>query len=113
MSSARLAVQQWREERAATYREAARLIEEKRCVSWFSCHAIVQAMSDGVWTLGDEEDFIPENYPLVTAYGEWMRPDFCEGPAHWFGHEVSMDEQRDQRVLMLCLMAAMVETGDA
>lgn len=97
--------------RAEVYRKAAKMLEDRQCVSWFSCHAILQAMHGGSWPLREGVTFDPSDYPEVAAYGELMRPHADVSASRWFdGWDI--EEHQSQRILMLCFMAEMVEAGD-
>jgi hypothetical protein len=102
--------------KAAIYRQAARLLEQKACHSpdrynrngtvrvKFTCCAIAEA--EGIfpkWNYGEKESKLVEHY--TDTFG-------LEGGGNWFGSDWD-DRVQDHRILALCFMAAMVEAGDA
>jgi hypothetical protein len=88
--------------RAAIYREAARLIENDKMD--YSCCAIAEAQ--GIF---DEWNRSKAESALVDGYADVMG-SFKEAGGFCCGWT---DDGRDERVVALCFMAAMVEAGDA
>ena len=87
-------------ERAATYRKAARLLERRHTTAYHCCEALDVS--------GAEENECRRMKSVYAPKGDrtaWM--SLCDYRDH-----VVYDE-RAVRILALCFMAAMVETGDA
>lgn len=97
--------------RAAIYRQAARSIENG--ADLYSCIAVMNACDDdkeGAKLAGKYVDVLVyglEDDDWPSAEGRLQITGFAYG-----AREVGVDEV-DLRVLALCFMAAMVETGDA
>lgn len=97
---------------AAVYAEAARLLETMAPNAWgnegspYSCDRIGQAC--GHFTPESGLKKLERFRALKSRYREIFCPD-VERLIWWPSNEAG----RDARVIALCLMAAMVETGDA
>lgn len=85
--------------RAAIYREAARRIEYLS--DGYACNEIFEAAG------GDWEEDDRDTHPLVVRFHDFYKPDGEHESDPYFG------ENTDARIVALCLIAAMVESGDA
>lgn len=85
-----------RREKASIYRRAARLVEDE--IADYACEAIGQVLC--LISFAYIED-----HPALQMF---TPPRLSTGGGFWHGRT-----GRDARVLALCFMAAMVETGDA
>ena len=88
----------------AVYRGAARLMELG--FHDYACNAIWTASHPRKeWRYPDERD----RHPLVVKFTEYFKPERNDTVA-WFGEA---GRGRRRRIIALCMMAAMVEAGDA